>query len=847
MEPTPEKAPSRGRSRRAFRVAEAALALLVAFCPLALGSVHLEAMAIGAGLALLALGLSAFACLRSGEPFELPGPGPTFALITLYVAFQLLPLPPAILGALAPRTRELLEFVLGPLGLYPAAFPLSLDPPATARELVKAVTFLCAFLAAAQLCRSERARRRLTVVLAVTTLAVVAIGFGHEVASAETLFGWHAFAVRPAFLTTFGNPNHLAGFLTVGGVALLSIVLSERDRKVATLWAFGVIATGVAVLLTLSRGGFVAFVLAQLLCAALSQAARKGAARDVPLRAAAIFVPVALLLSLGIASYLAWDSMARELATAESVEKVRESKLALWPHFLPLLRAHLLMGVGRGAFEPAFQGFQPGLGAQTVTHPENLVFQWTTELGLPAGALLLVACALAVGTALRRNVSHLEQTACAAGVIAIAFHDVVDFSLEFGAVAVPSAVVFAIAVGGAKARLRLGAGAVLAALPVLAVGTALAAHAAKHSLAADGGDLSAKAGTLSADAFAGEVSRVAARHPSDYFPHLLGAQVYAAERPLRPARVVELANRAMFLNPTQALPHRHAAAALFAIGQRAQAQIEYRLAFRGWEDVDLITEVARSFHTAADLQSAIPDSEVAIIMLMAVLRGQHRFAEALAVGEGATARVGERLGVLEQFSFIARDQNDAARMEQVGKRMSERFPADPLGLFTQAQAFVIKGDRPAAIRLLDAEGVPRHRHHARLGLTLAQLHADTSNARQVRESLKLLPPALDAVTRVESLRLESVSHELEGQTSLAIGSVRAALWVRPSDVGMRLRCASLLESGGRFDEALAELDSLRGEVAAEKPAEQIRERIAARKRELDQMTRLNELVPGPPP
>ncbi|HCF58923.1 MAG TPA: polymerase, partial [Myxococcales bacterium] len=161
------KAERQRRVRKApwlWTATEIAVAALVVFCPLAIATVHPWATGVAAALAFAACALAATAAMRSGEPFLVPAPGLALGAATLFIAFQLLPLPPAVVGLLAPSTRELFEFVLGPLGLYPAWRPLSLDPPATARELVKALTYLCAFFAAAQVARSSRARKRMVTV-----------------------------------------------------------------------------------------------------------------------------------------------------------------------------------------------------------------------------------------------------------------------------------------------------------------------------------------------------------------------------------------------------------------------------------------------------------------------------------------------------------------------------------------------------------------------------------------------------------------------------------------------------------------------------------------------------------
>ena len=207
--------------------AEVALLLPVAFAPLALGTVHDVPLWIACGLAVAAFAVAAWACFRSGEPFELPLPVLAFAGVALVIALQLLPLPPILIGLLSPRAKEIFSFVLGDAGS--GWRPISLNPPATARELAKALAGTLVVAAACQVARSRRARGRLTLAVGLLALLVALIGFVHELLGATSLFGVYAWSFRPTLLTTFANPNHLAAFLALGATLLLARVLSERD------------------------------------------------------------------------------------------------------------------------------------------------------------------------------------------------------------------------------------------------------------------------------------------------------------------------------------------------------------------------------------------------------------------------------------------------------------------------------------------------------------------------------------------------------------------------------------------------------------------------------------------
>jgi hypothetical protein len=58
------------------------------------------------------------------------------------IGLQLAPLPPRVIALLSPRSAEVLDGALAPLGLWPSWRPLSLAPAATALELAKAAVFL---------------------------------------------------------------------------------------------------------------------------------------------------------------------------------------------------------------------------------------------------------------------------------------------------------------------------------------------------------------------------------------------------------------------------------------------------------------------------------------------------------------------------------------------------------------------------------------------------------------------------------------------------------------------------------------------------------------------------------
>ncbi len=250
-----------------LRLAEAGLALLLALGPLALGGT--------APLLLWALVLvSAFAIAASyadGEPLR-PGPlAGVFGLSAIACLLQLVPLPGPLLAALSPAAAQ----TRAVLGLSPSG-PISLDPPATARELAKFLGYLAAFFAAGKVATSRRARTRLFGAIAATGALCAVIGLGHLLVGADALFGVvHFSPPPPPLLTPFGNPNHLAGLLGLSASLAVGLALSTGRPTRAYLWAIAAVLCEVGLFLSLSRGGIVCALLGQLLLAGLG-AARPG-------------------------------------------------------------------------------------------------------------------------------------------------------------------------------------------------------------------------------------------------------------------------------------------------------------------------------------------------------------------------------------------------------------------------------------------------------------------------------------------------------------------------------------------------------------------------------------------
>ncbi|MBZ4415225.1 O-antigen ligase family protein [Myxococcus sp. RHSTA-1-4] len=769
----------RGTSRFTL-FAEAALAALVVLCPLALGGaapwLPWPLMALSGAAAVLA----AVGAKRQGQSLRFPLLAVPLAAGAALCAVQLVPLPAGVLGVLSPEAAALREFALVPLGLE-GARPVSLDPPATWRELAKHLAYLLTLLAAVQVCRSRRSRVRLLAVLAFTGAGLAVVGLGHSLLGVESLFGvrpWmHA---RPTLVTPFGNPNHLAGFLGLSSTVALGLALTTRPRSRALPYALAAGAGGLGVLLSLSRGGIAFFVFGQVLLALLLLRRRhEGGGRAPPVWARSAAALLGLLAVLAVGAYTAADRLWAEARTADSVEELRHSKVSLWPMMAEAARAFPVLGMGRGAFEAAFPRYQSEPNPNTLTHPENAVLQAAVELGVP-GLLLLAVAVWGFAQLLRREGLDALELAVLAGVAALALHDFFDFSLELPACAVAALVgLGAVArprergrVAGKPGGLRpspllLGAGAALAVLGLVAL------VPGRHLVADAEAEL---AGLVTSRAPIQDVrSRGLAlidRHPSDYLLYRLVASAYAAQGRGAAGEALAFVNRALYLAPRDAVSHRVAARALLALGRGSQGFLEYRLAHEAGDTAALLGEALPRARTVEDVAALTPDApEVAVRLLDSLANTPGRLELARAYSGWARERFEGQPGMAALWAREARlrlRQGELAGAEAACAEVERLEPEALESHLLRAEVLRAQGKHEEALQALERL-LARFPGNVELSFTLAARQLDAGLTRRARGTLQAVSPFLtDYAQRARLLSLEASCLEREGLLSRAV-------------------------------------------------------------------------------
>lgn len=623
-------------------------------------------------------------------------------------ALQLVPLPSGLVEVLSPVTvlRDQGTSLVGADGWS----PLSLDPAGTALGLVYFAVLAGSAFVSLRIASSAAGRRGLIALVAFTCGLAAVIAGAHEVLGLRSLYGiYEPVHATPQLLGPLLNPNHFGGLMAIGTVLSVGLIVEDRLTIAGRAkWLLNGAACITACLATLSRGAVLAMAVGFVVTVALVVAQKVKDASSRPRRAKSRLltttVPVAIVVSclLFIVVYTSADRVVSQLenTTLEEVTEPR-SKFAAWRASVALVREAPLLGIGRGAVEPALTRVHPASAHVTFSHLENEYVQTVVEYGvLGAAALALCAAWLVLAVARRRGEGAAAAGAIGALVTA-AVHNTVDFGAQLLGYAVPLTVLAAALTGGALSdlqrtravRMRIGRSALVA---LLGLASALAFSPFTRTLSEDHQRLALQPTHA-------HVREVVERHPLDYYSYAIAADL---EIENDPRKAVQLLNHALLLHPNHIDLHRMAARMLLKIGLRSQAMLEYGVALRGTRrPAAILKEVVATF-SPGDAARTIP---IDYMNIDAITRAvPHEVSrEWLALVLEARPRDVRAADALFEIAWAS---GDLEKSELAARRRAQTVPSLPVRL---ALARVLaKRDkwRDVANELTD---VPSARGHAR--------------------------------------------------------------------------------------------------------------------------------------
>jgi len=740
---------SSGAATRLRRGSDWLLLVLMCVAPLAIGGVHRPvrlALFSGAAAALL---LSLIERWRDRRPLPVTIPLVALGVAFLVTAFQLVPLPAALLGTIAPATHELLSTTLGDYGWH----AISLDPAGTVGELAKLGGYLAFFAAAVTFASRTTNRRRIVLAVVGVTLLVAVIGFLQAGLGSLRILGFY----RPDLQIlneiwvrgTFVNPNHFGALMCLGAPCALAIGMRERRLRVPAFLA--VIVFNVAVVMSLSRSAMVAAPLAQLLVFGLDrwQLRRGSEHRSASARAT---LGVAVVATIAIAIAASASRIERLVVNTRNIDLTAPgqnsmSKFYAWRGAGKLILMRPWTGSGRGAFEHAFTRVAENGGQQRYRWVENGVLQAVADWGVPVAALLLVLAGTGLFIAIRRMSPDPLAIGPLCALIGLAVHDMVDFSIELPGIALPALALAGVVFGQKSSEPEPGRRLIrtrgLFLLAPLLLAAPMLPYLTMNTADSDGDRIVRAARSLPTPRLIAMAQPMIKRHPADWFLHAVVAERLARER--NPAAMRWL-NRAIYLNPSHPAPHLVAAAVLASNNRGPQALVEYRTAANGLGQPWIWDQVARRFSARDAIIAATPSNRASLLALSAWFEAHKRDADADHVLGLLLAGSPEDVLLLDRRTRLALRRGDipggrkyAAALWNLDKSMATRLML--------VRAELAAGQATTASTLLE----PVFEHTPEVfdvELELVQLYVSKDEIETARRRLERITWDLDRTSRI---------------------------------------------------------------------------------------------------
>lgn len=386
--------PQMPKGRALLEIACAVLFLAYLFwLPLPFGS---TTQAAQAALVVPALAICALTCLwRIGtlsriavlqRPIRIWAAGAL--LFALVVAFQLVPLPNGLLGALSPESLRLWSAAgrvasLAGAGAPAPAHPISIDPQITTVHLFRVLAYIAVFFSAALLIRRHRARVAFSMTLGATAVFEALYGVREAVLHRYAIWGWTNRLIFNRVTGTFVNPNHFAHYAAIvlplgvyiaalawhdaasAGAPLRVRLVRVFERQLVRFGCGTVICVAclVAILVAQSRGALLATVAGFGLIAALAGSGR----RNVVIRGA-LLGAVALASAIAVVAYLRLPmsrfEQVSEIEDAGGRTATIQAAWELWKRFP-------LFGSGLGTFTDVSSMTAIGSANELLNHAHD--------------------------------------------------------------------------------------------------------------------------------------------------------------------------------------------------------------------------------------------------------------------------------------------------------------------------------------------------------------------------------------------------------------------------------------------------------------------------------------------
>ena len=348
--------------------------------------------------------------------------GLLFAMIglSLYIVFQLIPLPFSIVTKASPEMKEIIS-------LFPHTIPvshsISIYPFATETAFSRLLAYLMVFSMAVFGIQDRERLYRMLKVLAVFGFLLAVFGIIQHTTGNGKIYWFRELTHGGSPFGPFVNRNHFAGFIGMVIPLSLGVGLMSRSLEKKIMYAFFSITMTVALFFSLSRGGIVSFFAGIMVFAFVVFGKTYSVRRLVP-----VFLFIIIL-----ASYLLYLGIAPIIDRFSQTDVSNEQRLLAWQGVLSALKDYPVFGSGLGTFQYIFKIYKPDGLYLYWDHAHNDYLELLLEIGIVGTIIVAIFFFFELKTILKTPWEGKEiylHAAFLSSITTIAVQSVVDFNLQ---------------------------------------------------------------------------------------------------------------------------------------------------------------------------------------------------------------------------------------------------------------------------------------------------------------------------------------------------------------------------------------------------------------------------------
>ncbi len=423
------------------------------FAPLALGSDETWSIALVEILVSLSILSYFFQIQRTKQPFlHVPGITPLLLLL-LWIALQLIPLPPSLVAFLSPGTYQVYLPILERQD-NGAWISLTVNQKATLLELLRISSYALFYICTVQLLSNNDTLTKTVKIIAWLTMGIAFLAIIQKFTSPHEIYWFKPIPKFSRPTGPWGYHNHYTGFMELVFPLVLALffyyrprftykqtlrkqmlsIFSTPDANLHFFLSFGIVLILLSVFVALSRGGNISISLGLFFFLLLLLGRKKTTPEKT--------LPLLILSSIVLtATLFAWTPLLTKYST--SIPGISgllfDGRFLVWQDCIPLINDFLLTGSGFGTFNHIYPQYNTLPATATFVHAYNDYIELLTDGGLIGLSLMMCFVISVLKDGLKKLASRKERysilltIAGLTSLFSFLIHSGTDYNMHNGA------------------------------------------------------------------------------------------------------------------------------------------------------------------------------------------------------------------------------------------------------------------------------------------------------------------------------------------------------------------------------------------------------------------------------